>query len=267
MRPGHGLESRSAVSDGSLPPHLPLRALRVRRALGRAATERHCDPAPEQPYQILTLLLCRPGEVVTREEVRQALWPGDTFVDFDTGVNSAIKRLRDALHDSADKPRFVETVPRRGYRFIAPVEAPAIPAAIRPATTIAAAGLRRDRDGLFRSSRPGQPVLRRAARRHSSSAAAADPSRERGSGAGDTLACRAAVPEPDGRRGAGLLRGRRDRRAHHRSRADPRTEGDLAHLRHAVREARQVPATDRPRARRRRRGGRARSPGPATGCG
>ena len=61
----------------------------------------------EQPFQILTLLLKRPGEVVTREEVRQALWPGDTFVDFDVGLNSAIKRLRDALNDSAENPRFV----------------------------------------------------------------------------------------------------------------------------------------------------------------
>ncbi len=76
----------------------------------------------EQPFQILTLLLKRPGEVVTREEVRQALWPGDTFVDFDVGLNSAVKRLRDALSDSAESPRFVETLPRRGYRFIAPLE-------------------------------------------------------------------------------------------------------------------------------------------------
>jgi TolB-like protein/DNA-binding winged helix-turn-helix (wHTH) protein len=84
----------------------------------------------EQPFQILTLLLKRPGEVVTREQVRQALWPGDTFVDFDVGLNSAVKRLRDALSDSADSPRFVETLPRRGYRFIAPLEPPpeALPA-------------------------------------------------------------------------------------------------------------------------------------------
>ena len=91
----------------------------------------------EQPFQILMLLLARPGEVVTREQVRQALWPGDTFVDFDAGLNSAVKRLRDALGDSAEAPRFVETIPRRGYRFIAPLEAPAVaapvPAPPRPA--------------------------------------------------------------------------------------------------------------------------------------
>jgi TolB-like protein/DNA-binding winged helix-turn-helix (wHTH) protein/lipopolysaccharide biosynthesis regulator YciM len=88
----------------------------------------------EQPFQILTLLLKRPGEVVTREEVRQALWPGDTFVDFDVGLNSAIKRLRDALSDSAENPRFVETLPRRGYRFIAPLEPRPGPAPATPET-------------------------------------------------------------------------------------------------------------------------------------
>lgn len=92
----------------------------------------------EQPFQVLMLLLARPGEVVTREQVRQALWPGDTFVDFDAGLNSAIKRLRDALGDSADQPRFVETIPRRGYRFVAPVEAPSVPAPAPPVTEVPA---------------------------------------------------------------------------------------------------------------------------------
>ncbi len=75
-----------------------------------------------QPFEVLTLLLARPGEVVPREELRQRLWPTDTFVDFDHGVNTAINRLREALGDSAENPRFIETVPRRGYRFVAPVE-------------------------------------------------------------------------------------------------------------------------------------------------
>jgi TolB-like protein/DNA-binding winged helix-turn-helix (wHTH) protein len=75
----------------------------------------------DQPFQVLALLLERAGEVVTREELRQRLWPGDTFVDFDCGLNSAIKKLRDVLADSPDKPRYIETLPRRGYRFIAPV--------------------------------------------------------------------------------------------------------------------------------------------------
>jgi Tol biopolymer transport system component/DNA-binding winged helix-turn-helix (wHTH) protein len=75
----------------------------------------------EQPFQVLVKLLEKPGSVVTREELHSTLWPADTFVDFDTGLNSAIKRLREALGDSADVPRFIETVPRRGYRFIAPL--------------------------------------------------------------------------------------------------------------------------------------------------
>ncbi len=76
----------------------------------------------EQPFQILTALLERPGEIVTREELRRRVWPIDTFVGFDHGLYSAIKRLRNVLGDSAEVPRYVETVSRRGYRFIAPVE-------------------------------------------------------------------------------------------------------------------------------------------------
>ncbi|HKM46314.1 MAG TPA: winged helix-turn-helix domain-containing protein, partial [Terriglobales bacterium] len=72
------------------------------------------------PFRALKLLLSRPNEVITREEFRQALWPGDVFVDFDLAIRSAIKRLRDALGDSAENPIFVETVDRRGYRWIAP---------------------------------------------------------------------------------------------------------------------------------------------------
>ena len=75
----------------------------------------------EQPFQVLTMLLERPGEVISREEMQRRLWPADTFVDFDHSLNAAIKRLRDALRDSADNPRFVETLARRGYRFVAPV--------------------------------------------------------------------------------------------------------------------------------------------------
>ncbi len=75
-----------------------------------------------QPFQVLAMLLARPGELVTREEIRSRLWPQDTFIDFDHGLNAAVRRLRDALNDNAETPRFVETLPRRGYRFIAPVE-------------------------------------------------------------------------------------------------------------------------------------------------
>lgn len=75
----------------------------------------------EQPFQILARLIETPGEVVTRDELRQRLWPSDTFVDFDHSLNAAVRRLRDALGDSAENPRFIETVARRGYRFLAPV--------------------------------------------------------------------------------------------------------------------------------------------------
>jgi len=75
----------------------------------------------EQPFHVLTILLQRPGEVVTRGELRAQLWQSDTFVDFDNGLNTSINKLREALGDSADNPRYIETLPRRGYRFIAPV--------------------------------------------------------------------------------------------------------------------------------------------------
>ena len=76
----------------------------------------------DQPLQVLLKLLEQPGRIVSREELRTALWQGGTFVDFDAGLNTAIRRLRDTLGDSADNPTLIETVPRRGYRFIAPVE-------------------------------------------------------------------------------------------------------------------------------------------------
>src|SRR5246500_1953302 len=75
----------------------------------------------EQPFRLLEMLLEHPGEVVTREELQKRLWPADTFVDFDHGLNKAINKIREALGDSAETPRFVETVARRGYRFIADV--------------------------------------------------------------------------------------------------------------------------------------------------
>jgi len=82
----------------------------------------------EQPFQLLSLLLERPGEVVTREEIRQKLWSNDTFVDFDHSLNTAVNKVREALGDSASSPRFVETVARRGYRFLASVETVGAPA-------------------------------------------------------------------------------------------------------------------------------------------
>lgn len=85
----------------------------------------------EQPFQVLLVLLERAGDVVTREDLRQRLWPSDTFVDFDHSLNTAINKLREALRDSASNPRFIETKARRGYRFIAPVQ---VVAADQPAS-------------------------------------------------------------------------------------------------------------------------------------
>ena len=76
---------------------------------------------PQQPLQLLAMLLERPGEILTRDELRQRLWSSDVFVDFDHGLNKSIQKLRDALGDSATSPRYIETIPRVGYRFIAPV--------------------------------------------------------------------------------------------------------------------------------------------------
>src|SRR6266852_2104782 len=76
----------------------------------------------DQPLQVLAMLLEHPGNVITRDEFRQKLWPNDTFVDFDHGLNNSINRLRDALNDSAEATRFIETMPRRGYRFTGQVD-------------------------------------------------------------------------------------------------------------------------------------------------
>ena len=80
---------------------------------------------PGQSFQILGMLLDRPGTLVTRDELRQALWPLDTFVDFERGINAAVNRLREALGDSAETPQLIETLPRRGYRFIGAITPPA----------------------------------------------------------------------------------------------------------------------------------------------
>jgi TolB-like protein/DNA-binding winged helix-turn-helix (wHTH) protein/Flp pilus assembly protein TadD len=90
---------------------------------------------PDQPFQVLTALLEKPGEVVTREELRQRLWGSDTFVDFEHSLNAAVKRLREILGDSAENPRYIETLPRHGYRLIVPVENLEPPASAIPETS------------------------------------------------------------------------------------------------------------------------------------
>src|SRR5438093_615679 len=95
----------------------------------------------DQPFRLLALLLERAGEVVTREELRDKLWPADTFVDFDHSLNTAVRKLREALGDSAETPRYVETLARRGYRFVAPLAEPGPTAPLAHAAAADAASL------------------------------------------------------------------------------------------------------------------------------
>jgi DNA-binding winged helix-turn-helix (wHTH) protein len=83
---------------------------------------------PPQPFKLLTLLASRSGQVVTRDEIQEQLWGNDTFIDFDQGVNKCIKQIRTALSDNPDNPLYLETIPRRGYRFLAPVRTKLVPA-------------------------------------------------------------------------------------------------------------------------------------------
>ena len=105
-------ESESSVHFGEF--KLDLRTRELRSNGNRSYLQ-------EQPFQVLAILLARPGQLITRDELMKQLWPSDTFVDFDRSLNKAVNRLREALDDSAEQPRFIETVPRRGYRFIGPV--------------------------------------------------------------------------------------------------------------------------------------------------
>src|ERR1700675_4016442 len=109
---GNPAESEPCVRFGEFKLDLRTRELR---------SNGHRSYLQEQPFQILALLLDRPGQLVTRHELMKKLWPSDTFVDFYHSINKAVNRLREALDDSVDQPRFIETVPRRGYRFIGPV--------------------------------------------------------------------------------------------------------------------------------------------------
>jgi DNA-binding winged helix-turn-helix (wHTH) protein len=115
---GGASTSPSVVRFGEY--ELDLRTAELRRRSQRIRLQ-------EQPFLILLELLEHPGQLVTREEIRQRLWPGNTTVEFDHSINAAIKRLRDSLADSAESPRFIETIAKRGYRFIAPVEPASLP--------------------------------------------------------------------------------------------------------------------------------------------
>jgi Tol biopolymer transport system component/DNA-binding winged helix-turn-helix (wHTH) protein len=111
------------MSQSSLPsPSVRFAQFELDSRAGELRKDSHRIKLQEQPLQILAMLLEHPGEVVTREELHQKLWPADTFVDFDHGLNSAVARLREALNDSAQRPKYIETVARRGYRFIGELE-------------------------------------------------------------------------------------------------------------------------------------------------
>jgi len=112
----------------------------------------------QQPVQVLAMLLERPGQVVSREELQKALWPADTFVDFDHGLNKAINKIREALGDSAESPRFVETVARRGYRFIADIK---VADAAPPPSPDAALAPHSASDARHRDAEPAAPATRR----------------------------------------------------------------------------------------------------------
>ncbi|MGC2659439.1 MAG: helix-turn-helix domain-containing protein [Bryobacteraceae bacterium] len=101
--------------------------LRTRRGRHGTAEKRSTIRLQEQPFRILAALVDRPGEVVSREDLKARIWANDTFVDFDRSLNKAVNRLREVLNDDASHPRYIETVPRRGYRFVAHVMASAAP--------------------------------------------------------------------------------------------------------------------------------------------
>lgn len=138
----------TSSSSNGMPSNNPARLLRfsvfeVDMAAGDLRKNGKRIRLQEQPFQVLAMLLENAGRVVTRDELRQKIWPADTFVDFDHSLNTAVNKIRDSLGDSASSPRFVETLARRGYRFIAPVDgiAPSQRAATMEATARATPSL------------------------------------------------------------------------------------------------------------------------------
>ena len=147
MRDSHGARSLESYRFGVF--EFDGRTLELRKA-GRLIAIR------PQPLKLLALLLARPNDLVTRDDLQRALWGGDTFVDFEQGVNHAVRELRAALGDLADSPRYIETLPRRGYRFIAPVT-PATAGSRTSARSRAASP--RSPPGLRRHVRFRQPAI------------------------------------------------------------------------------------------------------------
>src|SRR5947209_16583656 len=111
-----------AMLNGKLANKVRLGCFEVNLRSGELYRDGQRVALPEQSFRILELLIACPGQVVTREEIRQRLWPNGTIVEFENAVNAAIKKLRSALGDSADEPRYIGTIKRRGYRLIVPLE-------------------------------------------------------------------------------------------------------------------------------------------------
>jgi len=135
------------MSDAAPPPRYRFGVFEADASSGELRKQGIRIKLNSQPFQILLMLLDRPGQVLTREEISQAIWSDGTFVDYEHGLNSAVNRIREALGDSASNPRFVETLARRGYRFVAPVQriAPEAPSHARASQS---ADLNRSADEL-----------------------------------------------------------------------------------------------------------------------
>jgi TolB-like protein/DNA-binding winged helix-turn-helix (wHTH) protein len=135
----HENTERAQTTEAVNPPLLCFGAFEIDPERGEVRKSGVRIKLQEKPFQILAHLVERAGSVVTRDELRQRVWPADTFVDFDANLNTALNKLRQALGDSADNPVFIQTIPRRGYSFIAPVSATASPAPDTPAASDSAA--------------------------------------------------------------------------------------------------------------------------------
>src|SRR6266851_455879 len=194
-----------------------------------------------QPLEILGLLLERPGEVVLREELRAKLWPEDTFVDFEHSLNAAVNKLREALDDDANNPRFIETVPRRGYRFIAPVEG-ALPASAPDSTNLDAPAANQEAIDLGVEKSAAEVPMPSGARPRRRGVAPAIFRKTRSRW--HSINRRAAARKSLARSRAGILRRRHDRGADHRISADQRAQGDFAHLRDAIQGNKEITAAN-----------------------
>ncbi len=133
----------------AIPRQFRFGAFEVNEAVGELRKNGIRIKLHAQPFQILVMLLERPSELVTREEMRRRLWDEDTFVDFDHGLNTAVNKLREALGDLASQPRHIETVPGKGYRFLAPVTMETLMVEVSQASVGRAAENRKRRRGDF----------------------------------------------------------------------------------------------------------------------